>query len=570
MGRWRSGAPLVLAPDKDDPELGADPQRNNNFNYKEMDPLGYAVPLGSHMRRMNPRDTAANMNRRRMIRRGATYGPHLPEGAPDDGVERGIAAFVICASLIRQFEFAQNVWVNDRNFHELGNERDPIIGNQDGTLEFKIPKRPIRKTIKGLPAFTTVRGGAYFFLPGLKALRYLAGLESRDRLRSTQNNFRPTASDFGYVMWMNRTLTSSSSAPDRPGWCGRMRAADLGARTALVTRDEFGGMAANDGPVPVRTLGSRGAADSRGATARTIWHCGERAGARLSAAARARPRGRPRRACPFHVARTDRFAWACPCTNTPAIARFVDPQTIETETGLRLRAEKFILCTGGISRRLEVPGFEFTNTHSDAWSLTSVPASMLVIGGGATGAQVASVFNAFGSRVQLFHRGPRILPTEDEDISAAVASAFRSGIVVRENFGEIESFEKTPNGVRMNYPKDGDRNSAEASLAVVAVGWQANTAELNLAATGAKIDARGFVLVDPYPRTTAPHIFAAGDVTGRLLLVPPAIQDGFVAATNAVRGPTMTLDEAVNPIGSFTDPEYAQVGLTESQARGAR
>jgi deferrochelatase/peroxidase EfeB len=174
MGRWRSGAPLAFARDKDDPALGADPQRNNDFNYKETDPHGYAVPLGSHIRRMNPRDTAHNMNRRRMIRRGATYGPHLPEGSPEDGVERGIAAFVICASLIRQYEFAQNVWVNDKNFHELGNERDPIIGNHDGTLEFKIPKRPIRKTIKGLPAFTTVRGGAYFFLPGLKALRYLA------------------------------------------------------------------------------------------------------------------------------------------------------------------------------------------------------------------------------------------------------------------------------------------------------------------------------------------------------------------------------------------------------------
>jgi deferrochelatase/peroxidase EfeB len=177
MGRWRSGAPLVLAPDKDDPELGADPRRNNDFNYKQMDPFGYAVPLGSHMRRMNPRDTAANVNRRRMIRRGATYGPSLAENVPDDGVERGIAAFIICASLIRQFEFAQNVWANDRNFHELGTERDPIIGNQDGTLEFKIPKRPIRKTITGLPAFTAVRGGAYFFLPGIRALRFLAGLE---------------------------------------------------------------------------------------------------------------------------------------------------------------------------------------------------------------------------------------------------------------------------------------------------------------------------------------------------------------------------------------------------------
>jgi Dyp-type peroxidase family len=178
MGRWRSGAPLVLAPEHDDPELGADPMRNNDFNYKTMDPHGYAVPLGSHARRLNPRDTAVNMNRRRMIRRGATYGPALPDGSPDDGVDRGIAAFIICASLIRQFEFAQNVWINDRTFHELGNERDPIVGAQDGTLEYKIPKRPIRRVLKGLPAFTTLKGGAYFFLPGLKALRYLATLDS--------------------------------------------------------------------------------------------------------------------------------------------------------------------------------------------------------------------------------------------------------------------------------------------------------------------------------------------------------------------------------------------------------
>jgi Dyp-type peroxidase family len=176
MGRWRSGAPLVLAPEKDDPALGADYQRNNNFNYSKMDPQGYAVPLGAHIRRMNPRDTAANIQRRRMIRRGATYEPPLPEGAQEDGVDRGIAAFVLCASLVRQFEFAQNVWINDPNFHELGNERDPFIGNQDGTFDMTIPKRPIRRKITGLPAFTTLTGGAYFLLPGIKALRYLAVL----------------------------------------------------------------------------------------------------------------------------------------------------------------------------------------------------------------------------------------------------------------------------------------------------------------------------------------------------------------------------------------------------------
>ncbi len=157
-------------------------------------------------------------------------------------------------------------------------------------------------------------------------------------------------------------------------------------------------------------------------------------------------------------------------------ARFVDPHTIETESGLRLQADKIILSAGGTSRRLPIPGFEWTSTHSDAWSLSAVPPSMIVIGAGATGVQVASIFQVFGSRVQLFQAGPRILPTEDEDVSAVVATAFReSGMIVRENFGTIESFEKTPGGVRMFFAKDGVRDSVEAALAVVAVGWVADT-----------------------------------------------------------------------------------------------
>ena len=106
-------------------------------------------------------------------------------------------------------------------------------------------------------------------------------------------------------------------------------------------------------------------------------------------------------------------------------ARFADPHTIVTESGLRLQAEKIIICTGGVSRRLPIPGFEFTSSYSSVWDLTAVPPSMLVIGGGATGVQVASIFNAFGSRVQLFEAGPRILSTEDEDVATAVAAAFR-------------------------------------------------------------------------------------------------------------------------------------------------
>ena len=249
------------------------------------------------------------------------------------------------------------------------------------------------------------------------------------------------------------------------------------------------------------------------------------------------------------------------------IARFVDPHTIETESGLRLQADKFILCAGGTSRRLPVPGFELTATHSDAWGLTAVPASMLVVGAGATGVQLASIFSAFGSRVVLFQAGPRILASEDADVSAEVAAAFRaSGIVVRESFGTIESFEPAPSGVRMVFSNNGARDSAEAEIAVVAVGWVADTAGLNLAAAGVEADARGYVRVDPFLRTSAQHVFAAGDITGRMMLVPQAIHDGYVAATNAVRGPS-TLGDQVSPVGSFTDPEYAQVGMTEEQAR---
>jgi len=111
---------------------------------------------------MNPRDTAANMNRRRMIRRGATYGPHLPENAVDDGAERGIAAVRDLWELDPPVRVRPERVGERPQFSRTRQQRDPIIGNQDGTLEFKIPKRPIRKTIKGLPAFTTVRGGAYF------------------------------------------------------------------------------------------------------------------------------------------------------------------------------------------------------------------------------------------------------------------------------------------------------------------------------------------------------------------------------------------------------------------------
>jgi deferrochelatase/peroxidase EfeB len=143
-----------------------------------MDPQGYACPMGAHIRRMNVRDSRVSriMNRRLIIRRGGTYGSYLPDDQPDDGANRGIAVFGGCADLARQFEFLISVWANDPEFHEL-NERDPFAGSIDGPFQVTIPKRPIKKKVKGLNSFTTVTGGAYFFMPGIRGLKYLASLK---------------------------------------------------------------------------------------------------------------------------------------------------------------------------------------------------------------------------------------------------------------------------------------------------------------------------------------------------------------------------------------------------------
>ena len=354
------------------------------------------------------------------------------------------------------------------------------------------------------------------------------------------------------------------------GVMAALRAGDLGARTTLITKGAFGGMAANDGPVPVRTL-AHAARLMR--EARQL----DRYGVTVSF---------PRLDYPRLLARVDdvvqevgrtsalrsevEAAGVAIRTDAGAV-RFADPHAVETAEGVRYEAEKIIVCVGGVSRRLPIPGFELTATHSDAWSLTSAPESLLVIGSGATGAQVASVFNAFGSRVQLFEAGDRILATEEPEVSACVAAAFRaSGIEVQEGFGTIESFERCPAGVRMTYSKNGIRNHADAAVIVAAVGWMADTVGLNLAAAGVATDGRGFVSVDAHQRTAVPHVFAAGDITGRRMLAPQALQAGFVAATNAVTGGRESAEQDINPVGSFTDPEYAQVGLSEGRAREAR
>jgi Dyp-type peroxidase family len=177
MGRWRSGCPIDLSPDKDNPDIAADPQRRNNFTYAG-DDSGLRCPLGSHLRRSNPRATplkrATAVRRHRIIRRGVEYGPHLQDGAlEDDGVDRGLVNLFIQADIERQFEFVQKEWMKGGEFIGLDpNEQDPIngVGGEGSQMIVPGAKQPF---LFDLPKFVKVKGGEYLFVPGLNALEGL-------------------------------------------------------------------------------------------------------------------------------------------------------------------------------------------------------------------------------------------------------------------------------------------------------------------------------------------------------------------------------------------------------------
>lgn len=183
VGRWQSGAPLAVSPDADDPELGEDPRRNNDFGFGD-DPRGFKCPVGAHARRANPRDAlddegSVDVRLHRMIRRGTSYGPMLPDGVTeDDGVDRGIVFVFAGAHLKRQFEFVKTQWLNDGIFIGAPLESDPLVGPHHGPGSFTIPQRPIRRKLQDLPPFVITRGGEYCFAPSLSALRWLAELDT--------------------------------------------------------------------------------------------------------------------------------------------------------------------------------------------------------------------------------------------------------------------------------------------------------------------------------------------------------------------------------------------------------
>jgi pyruvate/2-oxoglutarate dehydrogenase complex dihydrolipoamide dehydrogenase (E3) component len=232
-----------------------------------------------------------------------------------------------------------------------------------------------------------------------------------------------------------------------------------------------------------------------------------------------------------------------------------------------MEADRFIIAAGGHARRLPFPGSELALTHSDVWEMRDLPGSMAIVGAAATGVQLASVFAAFGTRVTLLELAPRVVPGEDDEISAALAAGFKAnGIDVITGIGGVEGITRHDGGLRLGY-RTGDRPALlDVESVMLAVGWPGNLDDLRLENAGVATD-RGYIAVDDRLHTSAPDIWAAGDITGRMMLVQSATYEGRIAAENAVSDARRELRHAIVAHGGFTDPEYGSVGLTEAAAR---
>ena len=350
------------------------------------------------------------------------------------------------------------------------------------------------------------------------------------------------------------------------GVTAALRARELGASVALVERGRMGGTCTNDGCVPTRVLAKAARlvrdAEQFGEYGLTAAPATVNLAALLARTQQTVYRLHEKKQLLDHLDEAGVQVAA-----DVERAHFVDSHTLALADGRRLRGERFIICAGGRARRLSFPGSELALTHSDVWSLSKLPGSVAIVGAAATGCQLASIFANFGARVWLLEAAPGILGGEDELVSREMARAFgQRGIEVITGIAGIERLQKEDGHLQLQYTGEGEGRSLTAEVVVLAVGWVGNVEELNLAAAGVESE-RGYVITDDTLRTSALHIFAAGDINGRMMLVQSATHGARVAAENAVLSGQRSIQHQVVPHGGFTEPEYGSVGLTESQAR---
>jgi pyruvate/2-oxoglutarate dehydrogenase complex dihydrolipoamide dehydrogenase (E3) component len=350
------------------------------------------------------------------------------------------------------------------------------------------------------------------------------------------------------------------------GTAAALRAAELGASVVVLEAGPVGGTCVNTGCVPTRVLAKTArlmrearAADDYGISV------GEPTIDWAATVRRVRDRVDAVRSIKREA---ERFTEAGVTLIQEGRARFEDDRTLVLDSGRRVAAESILVCVGGSSRRLPIPGADLATVPEDVLSLPDLPRRVAVIGAGNTGAQLVTVFSSFGSEVTLLDVAPRVLVASDASVSDHVATGFTDqGIRVRTGIETVEGLAPNADGsIALTWREGGAEERSDVDAVIMATGWPADVEDLGLENAGLEV-ARSAIPADQYFRTAVPHIFAVGDANGRDMLVQAAQFEGEAAAENAVLGANRRTPHHLLPAGGFTDPDYAGVGLTEEQAR---
>ena len=349
------------------------------------------------------------------------------------------------------------------------------------------------------------------------------------------------------------------------GISAALHARELGADVTLIESGRLGGTSLNTGPAPVRTL-ARAARLMR--DARSWERLGLRGappeidiGAALASAQRLGDYLHGQQRLADAVRRL-----GVELVDDAGAAVFLDAHTIRIPDGREFRGDAIVIAIGGRAGRLPIPGAELALTYEDIGGLTALPRSAAIVGGADTGCQIASILDDFGVDVTLIEAAQGLVASADQDVSEALTAAFRDRGITVLTSTSVERLARAEAGIDVVYRGADEQRQITADAVFLAVGWPGNADLVDAARAGIEVS-RGYVEVDDALRSNVPHIFAAGDVNGISMLVPSARLEGRVAAENAVLGTRRRFTHEIVPTGSFTDPEYGGVGLTEAQAR---
>jgi glutathione reductase (NADPH) len=246
-------------------------------------------------------------------------------------------------------------------------------------------------------------------------------------------------------------------------------------------------------------------------------------------------------------------------------ATLVDAHTVQVTNGDRVRAAHVLISTGGTpSYGDKIPGIEHAISSNEAFHLPELPRRVVIQGGGYIAVEFAGIFAGLGAHVTLVYRGENILRGFDDDVRQHLRKDMEKHGIRVVTGCTIAAIEQT--GTHYSVRLSGS-NHIPADKVMFATGRVPNVAKLGLKEAGVEIAKNGGIAVDEYSRTTAPNVYAVGDVTNRINLTPVAIREGHAFADTVFGGKSTIVDHANVPTAVFSEPEVGAVGLTEAQAR---